>query len=143
MQIKYQADLRLPVQGSVGRPVLLEIQDVYYQPSSAYNLISCSQLEDVGYDVMFRQRQIMGQAIGLTRTGNIYVIPEAANDTKGYIFHQDTTYAGTHVGKMRADELWHRRLMYMSYGKLMHASTMNLSGMTTFKMHDYPCHTHE
>jgi hypothetical protein len=40
LQIKYQADLRLPVQGSGGRPALLEIQDVYYQPSSAYNLIS-------------------------------------------------------------------------------------------------------
>ncbi len=87
---------------------MLEVQDVYYQPSSAYNLISCSQLEDAGYDVMFRQRQIMGQdqAIGLTRTGNIYVIQEADNDTKGYIFHQDTTYAGAHVGKMRSDELW-------------------------------------
>ena len=86
---------------------MLEIQDVYYQPTSAYNLISCSQLEDAGYDVMFRQRQIMGQSqeIGLKRTGNIYVIQEADNDTTGYIFHQDTAYEGTHVGKMRADEL--------------------------------------
>ena len=143
IQIKYQADLRLPVQSSDGRPDMLEIQDVYYQPTSAYNLISCSQLEDAGYDVMFRQRQIMGQIqeIGLKRTGNIYAIQEADNDTKGYIFHQDTAYAGTHVGKMRADELWHRRLMHMSYGKLKRASTMNLPGMPSFKVHDYPCHT--
>ena len=86
---------------------MLEIQDVYYQPSSDYNLISYSELEDTGYDVMFRQRQIMGQdqAIGLTRTGNIYSIPEEDNDTKGYIFHQDTAYVGAHVGKMREDEL--------------------------------------
>jgi hypothetical protein len=55
------------------------------------------------------------QSFGLTRTDNIYVIQEADNDTKGYIFHQDTAYAGTHVGKMRTDELWHRRLMHMSY----------------------------
>jgi hypothetical protein len=46
------------------------------------------------------------QAIGLTRTGNIYAIQEADNDTKGYIFHQDTVYVGVHVGKMRTDELW-------------------------------------
>ena len=45
---------------------MLEIQDVYYQPSSDYNLISCSQIEDAGYDIMFWQRQIMrqDQAIG-------------------------------------------------------------------------------
>jgi hypothetical protein len=93
---------------------------VYYQPSSVYNLISWSQLEDDGFDVMFRQRQIMGQdqAIGLTRTGNIYSIQEVDHDTKGYIFHQDTAFSGTHVGKMRTDELCHRCLMHMSYGKL-------------------------
>ena len=96
------------MQRSGGRPTLLEIQDVYYQPSSVYNLISSSQLEDAGYDVMFRQRQIMGQVIGLTRTGNIYTIQEAVNDTKGYIFHQDTAYVGEDVGKMRPDQLWHR-----------------------------------
>ena len=143
MQIKYQEDLRLPVQGSGGRPVLPEIQDVYYQPSSAYNVISCSQLEDARYDVMFQQRQIMGQdqAIGITRTVNIHAIQEADNDTKGYIFHQDTAYAGAHVGKMKADELLHRRLMHMSYGRLKRASTMNLSDMSSFKIHDYPCHT--
>jgi hypothetical protein len=92
---------------------------------------------------MFRQPQIMGQdqAIGLTRTGNIYAIQEADNDTKGYIFQQDTAYAGAHVGKMRTDELWHRRLMHMSSGKLKRASTMNLPGMQSFKVHDYPCHT--
>ncbi len=116
---------------------------MYYQPSSVYNLISCSQLEGTGYDVMFRQRQIMGQGqvIGLTRTGNIYDIQEADYDTKGYIFHQDTTYAGAHVGKMRTDELWYSRLMHMSYDKLKRASTMNLTGMSSFKTHDYPCHT--
>ena len=143
MQIKYQEDLRLPVQGSGGRPVLPEIQDVYYQPSSACNVISCSQLEDARYDVMFQQRQIMGQdqAIGITRTVNIHAIQEADHDTKGYIFHQDTAYAGAHVGKMKADELLHRRLMHMSYGRLKRASTMNLSDMSSFKIHDYPCHT--
>ena len=29
----------------------------------------------------------------------------------------------------------------MSYGKLKCASTMNLPGMSPFKIHDYPCHT--
>jgi hypothetical protein len=74
------------------------------------------------------------QAIGLTRTGNIYAIQEADNDTKGYIFHQDTAHAGAHIGKMKPDELCqHVRLMHMSYGKLKRASTMNLPGIPSFK----------
>ena len=50
-------------------------------------------------------------------------------------------YAGVHVGKMRPDELCHRQLIHMSYDKLKRASTMNLSGIPSFKVHDYPCHT--
>lgn len=62
----------------------------------------------------------------LTRTGKIYASQEAGHDSKDNIFREDTAYAGAHVGKMKADELWHRRLMHMSYGKLKRASTMNL-----------------
>ena len=62
---------------------------MYCQPSSDYNLISCSQLEDVGHDVMFRQRQMMRHlAIGLTRTGNIYAIQEADHDTHAHVIWQ-------------------------------------------------------
>jgi hypothetical protein len=57
----------------------------------------------------------------LTRTGMIYAIQEAGHDRKDNIFRR-----GEHVGKMTADELWHRRLMHTSYDKLKRASTMNL-----------------
>ena len=115
-----------------------EIQDVYNQPTSAYNLISCSQLEVAGHDVMFRQRQIIGQdsAIELTRTGSMHAIQEVDHNTKDCIFHEDTRYAGAHNGKMRADEWWHRRrgphAHVRGYGKLKRASTINLPGMSSF-----------
>ena len=91
---------------------------------------------------MFHQRQIMGQdqSIGITRTVNIHTIQEADNDTKGYIFHQDTTYVGTHVDKMKTEELLYRCLMHQSYDRLNRVNTMNLSDISSFKIHDYPCH---
>ena len=53
--------------------VTLLVPNVYYNPDAQFNLISCSQLEDLGYDVHFRQRKIDGNnvEIPITRTGSI------------------------------------------------------------------------
>jgi hypothetical protein len=69
------------------------------------------------------------------------ILYRTRNEKMPDMSYQDTTYVGTHVGKMRTNELWHRRLMHMSYVKLKRGSTVSLPGMPSFKIHDYPCHT--
>ena len=60
LNIQFKADLRLPIRNQQGRITTLVVPDVYYHPDSQYNLLSCSQLEDSGYDVQFRNRTIVG-----------------------------------------------------------------------------------
>ena len=79
--VQYSADMHIPVFDTSGKLAELVVPDVYYSPDSKYNLISCAQLEDLGYDVQFSKRQICTPttSIAIARIGNVYALANAGH----------------------------------------------------------------
>ena len=141
VNIHLQADLHVPILNADGKMVTLLVPNVYYNPDAQFNLISCSQLEDLGYDVHFRQRKIDSNnvEIPITHTGSIYALQCAGKPQYDYACNQHESFAA--ICRMTKHELWHRCLMHTSYSKLHAASRLNLPGMPVLSEHEYPCTT--
>ena len=94
----------MPVFNTDGKLVTLIVPQVYYNPDAQFNLISCSQLEDLGYDVHFRQRKIDGNniEIPIMRTGSICALQCAGKPHYDYTSNQHDAFAA--IGKMTKHE---------------------------------------
>ena len=76
----------------------------------------------------------------MERVGHIYMVRHAGVEPGN--FHPHGAAAMAAVGKMTVTELWHRRLMHISYDKVREASRQGLPGIPTdLPAHNYPCHT--
>ena len=132
--------MHIPVFDTSGKLAELIVPDVYYSPDSKYNLISCAQLEDLGYDVQFSKRQICTPttSIAIARVGNVYALANAGHS----VTHAPPRdHALPAVGRMTKQELWHRRLMHTSYDKLHQTSQLQIPGFPALPRHTFPCTT--
>jgi hypothetical protein len=109
--------------------------EVYYVPELTKNLISVSQLDRVGYSIIFQEGEVL-----LTKKG-ANEQPFRLGVLRGKLYYLEPTveFAGTMVERRKDIQLWHQRLAHLNHRDVIELSNsdvvegMNVTSKKTVK----------
>jgi hypothetical protein len=98
------------------------LTDVYYVPDLTKNLISVSQLERVGYSIIFQEGEVL-----LARKGaNEQPFRLGVLRDKLYSLEPIIEFAGTMVERRKDIQLWHQRLAHLNHQDVIELSNSDV-----------------